>query len=69
MTTSALCVTLSRHMDDGRLAEFDEWKRAVLREIAQVVVGQQEALEGLLIALFAQGHVLLEGVPGVAKTL
>jgi MoxR-like ATPase len=56
-------------MDDGRLAEFDEWKRAALREIAQVVVGQEEALEGLLIALFAQGHVLLEGVPGTAKTL
>jgi MoxR-like ATPase len=69
MTTSALCVTLAAPMDDGRLADFDAWKRAVLQEIAQVVVGQEEALEGLLIALFAQGHVLLEGVPGTAKTL
>ena len=56
-------------MDDGQLAEIDHLKRALLREIATVVVGQEEALEALLIALFAQGHVLLEGVPGTAKTL
>jgi MoxR-like ATPase len=54
---------------ERQLAEFDELKRALLREVAQVVVGQEEALEGLVIALFAQGHVLLEGVPGTAKTL
>ena len=56
-------------MDDGQLAEFDQRKRALLREIAQVVVGQESALEALLIGLFSQGHVLLEGVPGTAKTL
>jgi MoxR-like ATPase len=56
-------------MDEGQLAEFDQLKRAVLREVAEVVVGQEQALEGLLIGLFAQGHVLLEGVPGTAKTL
>jgi MoxR-like ATPase len=38
-------------------------------EIAKAVVGQREAVEQLLAALFAGGHVLLEGVPGVAKTL
>ena len=56
-------------MDEGQLAEFDQLKRALLREVAEVVVGQEQALEGLLIGLFAQGHVLLEGVPGTAKTL
>jgi MoxR-like ATPase len=56
-------------MDERQLAEFDACKRAVLREVAEVVVGQEDALEALVIALFAQGHVLLEGVPGTAKTL
>jgi len=38
-------------------------------EVAKAVVGQREVVEQLLAALFAGGHVLLEGVPGVAKTL
>lgn len=42
---------------------------AVRAEIAKAVVGQDQVVTGLLIALIARGHVLLEGVPGVAKTL
>ncbi|KQT93726.1 AAA family ATPase [Marmoricola sp. Leaf446] len=42
---------------------------AVRREVAKAVVGQDAAVSGLLVALLARGHVLLEGVPGVAKTL
>ena len=45
---------------------------AVLRvrdEIAKAVVGQDGAVSGLVAALLVRGHVLLEGVPGVAKTL
>lgn len=38
-------------------------------EIAKVIVGQTELIESLLIALIADGHVLLEGLPGLAKTL
>jgi len=41
----------------------------VRTEIAKAVVGQDAAVTGLVIALLCQGHVLLEGVPGVAKTL
>jgi MoxR-like ATPase len=41
----------------------------VRTEIAKAVVGQDQAVTGMLIALLCQGHVLLEGVPGVAKTL
>jgi MoxR-like ATPase len=41
----------------------------VKAQIAQVIVGQEEMLDQLLIALFTGGHVLLEGVPGIAKTL
>ncbi|MHA7142292.1 MULTISPECIES: AAA family ATPase [unclassified Arthrobacter] len=41
----------------------------VRSEVAKVIVGQDAAVTGMLIALLAKGHVLLEGVPGVAKTL
>jgi MoxR-like ATPase len=41
----------------------------VKNQIAQVIVGQEDLLDQLLIALFTGGHVLLEGVPGIAKTL
>ena len=39
------------------------------REIAKVIVGQDDIVEGTLTALIAGGHVLLEGVPGLGKTL
>jgi MoxR-like ATPase len=42
---------------------------AIRQELAKIIVGQQELAELLLTALLADGHVLLEGVPGVAKTL
>jgi MoxR-like ATPase len=42
---------------------------AVRRELGKVIVGQEQVIEQLLIAIFAQGHCLLEGVPGLAKTL
>ena len=43
--------------------------RAVRAELGKVIVGQDEVIEQLMIAIFAQGHCLLEGVPGLAKTL
>ncbi|GAB3567939.1 AAA family ATPase [Spirosoma luteolum] len=43
--------------------------REVFREMSQVVVGQDRLLNRLLIGLFTGGHILLEGVPGLAKTL
>ncbi|NWF69309.1 MAG: MoxR family ATPase [Chloroflexi bacterium] len=42
---------------------------ALRQEAARVLVGQEEAIELLIVALLARGHVLLEGVPGTAKTL
>jgi MoxR-like ATPase len=42
---------------------------AVRAEVAKAVVGQDPVVSGLVVALLADGHVLLEGVPGVAKTL
>jgi len=46
-----------------------EIREAVLRAVRARVVGQEEVLDRLLVALLAGGHVLLEGVPGLAKTL
>ncbi len=42
---------------------------AVRREVGKAVVGQDAAISGVIICLLARGHILLEGVPGVAKTL
>ncbi len=42
---------------------------AAKREISKVVVGQEEIIEGALLCLIADGHILLEGVPGLAKSL
>lgn len=41
----------------------------VKAEIAKVIVGQENMIEHLLAALLSNGHVLIEGVPGVAKTI
>ncbi|MDQ1701096.1 MAG: MoxR-like ATPase, partial [Frankiaceae bacterium] len=43
--------------------------QAIRLEVAKAVVGQDAAVTGLVVALLCRGHVLLEGVPGVAKTL
>jgi MoxR-like ATPase len=43
--------------------------KEVLDEMGKVVVGQDKLLNRLLIGLFTGGHILLEGVPGLAKTL
>ncbi|MFN9973304.1 MAG: AAA family ATPase, partial [Phycisphaerae bacterium] len=52
--------------------QFNDFRRdfrALREEISKVIVGQQSLLDDILIALIAGGHVLLEGVPGLGKTL
>lgn len=51
------------------LSLFSEKINAVKAEIAKVIVGQHDAVDLLLTCILADGHVLIEGVPGVAKTL
>ena len=54
------------------LASLEKLKSAfqsIRSELSKVIIGQDEVIEQLLIAIFAQGHCLLEGVPGLAKTL
>ena len=46
-----------------------QWLQALRQQVGRAVVGQTEAVEQVLIALVASGHVLIEGVPGLGKTL
>src|SRR5215212_7852364 len=59
---------MTNSMEDSltRLARAYDGLR---EQMAKVIVGQHEVTEHLLIALFSRGHCLLEGVPGLAKTL
>ncbi len=53
----------------AEIEEFADKRDTMLGEIRKVIVGQDEVIEEVLIALFARGHCLLVGVPGLAKTL
>jgi MoxR-like ATPase len=53
----------------ARIAEEGQFARDLMQAMEQVIVGQRYMLERLLVGLLANGHVLLEGVPGIAKTL
>ncbi|MFH1726024.1 MAG: MoxR family ATPase [Elusimicrobiota bacterium] len=55
---------------DVRLADkLQSAKSGILEQLGRIIVGQERVIEELLIALFASGHCLLVGVPGLAKTL
>ncbi len=54
---------------DSAIAKLGEARQKILDQLAQVIVGQNAVIEELLISLFSRGHCLLEGVPGLAKTL
>src|SRR5512144_3083966 len=52
----------------GLVSEVHTLERAVY-EVKRIIVGQDQLVERMLVGLLAKGHLLLEGVPGVAKTL
>ena len=60
------------HVDQSDLRAAEQLTHAyrhMTEQLGRVIVGQQEVLKQVLIALFCQGHCILEGVPGLAKTL
>jgi MoxR-like ATPase len=62
----------SRPLDEADLQAADRLAhsyRQMTEQLGRVIVGQSEVLKQVLIALFCQGHCILEGVPGLAKTL
>jgi MoxR-like ATPase len=55
--------------DNSAVLEAGAFVQPLMEEMGKVIVGQKYLLERLVISLLADGHVLLEGVPGIAKTL
>ena len=52
-----------------RIDRFHAVRDGILSQVRQVIVGQDEVLDQILIALFVGGHCLITGLPGTAKTL
>ena len=51
------------------LQEFAHHRKLMQQELQMVIIGQHDVIEQLFAAIFTRGHCLLEGVPGLAKTL
>ncbi|MBA4030967.1 MAG: AAA family ATPase [Planctomyces sp.] len=54
---------------DQAIEKLTNAHRSIREQMSQVIVGQDDVVDQLLIAMFSKGHILLEGVPGLAKTL
>ena len=52
-----------------KITEVQSCFSKITKELSKVIVGQEEVVEGTMLALFAHGHVLIEGAPGLGKTL
>jgi MoxR-like ATPase len=52
-----------------QVKQASQWIKPLQEEIARVIIGQKYLVDGLLVGLLTNGHILLEGVPGLAKTL
>ena len=61
--------TAKKHDDLQAVEQLVKAKKLLLKEIHRVIIGQDEVIEQLLIAMFCKGHCLVVGVPGLAKTL
>ena len=61
-----MTTTATSHQDLDRIQVA---RKQILEQISKTIVGQQDVIEQLLIGIFSRGHCLLEGVPGLAKTL
>ncbi len=69
MSTEPTAVTLTDLSDAELLERTGEGAKRLRAAVANAIVGQEQAVEAMLITLFARGHALLVGVPGLAKTL
>lgn len=62
-------VTMNNEEIAGKVSEAGQWVPLVKQEMGKVLVGQAELIDRLIVGLLCKGHILLEGVPGLAKTL
>ncbi len=58
-----------RLSNDSAIDRLQKARQGILGELGKIIVGQHDVIDELLICLFSRGHCLLEGVPGLAKTL
>src|SRR5215510_16065542 len=56
-------------VQDINIAEFSRLAQAIEAEVGRVIVGHQEVVRGVIICILAGRHALLEGVPGLGKTM
>src|SRR6202035_5178272 len=68
MSPSTQNITESAGLQE-RIDRFQKAQDAIIREVRKIIVGQEEVIEQVLIALFVGGHCLITGLPGTAKTL
>ncbi len=59
----------SEKINQNKIEAYSKLLEAVKKEMSNTIVGQQNVIDGLLMAILCNGHVLVEGVPGIAKTL
>jgi MoxR-like ATPase len=71
MSTTTVPTTnqLAPEVLQSRIARFREVETEMVKQVRRVIVGQEEVLEQVMIALFVGGHCLITGLPGTAKTL
>ncbi len=67
--SNAKAVEPTSHADVQAVEHLRTAHRRLREEMGKVIVGQEEVLDQLLMAIFCRGHALLVGVPGLAKTL
>jgi MoxR-like ATPase len=56
-------------LSEADASRLHEARQRILDELGKIIVGQEEVIDEIMICLFSRGHVMLEGVPGLAKTL
>src|ERR1043165_5097724 len=61
--------TVNQEKDIQAVEKLTSTFKALKSELSKVIIGQEGVVEQLLIAIFSRGHCMLEGVPGLAKTL
>ncbi len=59
----------NNNLDHQAVDRLKSAREKIISELSQIIVGQEHVIEQILISIFARGHCLLEGVPGLAKTL
>ena len=69
MATTAADTTFDTTELKQRIEHFRTVRDSILAQVHEVIVGQEDVLEQILIALFSGGHCLITGLPGTAKTL